>query len=323
MTKAKQVAGLDSGTEAVRGIRLVLRARLDELCQLGRTALDWASPEDVHNFRIALHRLRSAMRDFKPYLQLERLMAARRQLKTLAGALSAVRNQDVIIAELERLGREAPFELSEGIEVLKDEALRTRDHLLDELIKAANDAALIELQQEFTDGLEKMLERKTESYESNSPLSFRQAAHQIILVHLRKLQDLGSCLYQPFKTMRIYRTRIAAKSLRYALDLYGACWLEGPVESLAEEVARLQSSLGKLHDCDLVIRELSTRLSSSAREIPGAGVDAYEEQRRAAAVWLLCQLTRSRAKHYRDALMLWYEWESNDFDRRFFAILDD
>lgn len=296
-------------------MRLVLRARLDELCQLRRTALDWASPEDVHNFRISLHRLRSAMRDFKPYLQMERLLAVHRQLKTLSGALSAVRNQDVIIAELEMLRQEASFELSEGIEALKDEALRTRDHLLDELIRAASDAALISPQKEFTDGLEEIVERRIESNESQSLLSFCHAAHQIILVRLRKLQDLGECLYQPFKTVRIYRTRIATKRLRYALDLCGACWREGPVESLAEEVARLQSSLGKLHDCDLVIRHLSFWFSSSAR-------DAHERQRRA-AVWLLCELTKSRAKHFRDALMLWYEWESNDFERRLIAELDD
>src|ERR1041384_1703531 len=142
MSKAKQIVGLECSTDAIAGIRLVLRARIKEVSELGKTALQWSDAKDVHSFRIALHRLRSAMRDFKPYLQIEKLSPARRQLKDIAKSLSAVRNQDAVVAVVEKLQLESPFELSSGIQRFIDDALNIRDQRFNELIKAAGGEAL-------------------------------------------------------------------------------------------------------------------------------------------------------------------------------------
>ena len=68
MAKPGQIAGIDCDASAAGGIRLVLMFRLEEMCALRDEALDYGNPEGVHDMRVASRRLRSALRDFMPYL---------------------------------------------------------------------------------------------------------------------------------------------------------------------------------------------------------------------------------------------------------------
>ena len=111
--------------------------------------------------------------------------------------------------------------------------------------------------------------------------------------------------------------RLAAKYLRYAIELFATCWSE-PLLRFAKEIAKLQTSLGELHDCDLWIANLGTALQDSAAESAGAKM-----QERSAAVWLLDYFMKERSDHFRAALARWHEWETTGFQSRLAAILDD
>ena len=69
MAKAKRIKGIKCKTVASAGIKLVLVTRFEELYGFHETALDWSDPEGVHSMRVASRRLRSALRDFTPYLR--------------------------------------------------------------------------------------------------------------------------------------------------------------------------------------------------------------------------------------------------------------
>ena len=58
--------------------------------------------------RVASRRLRSALRDFAPYMNEKRVAGVRVELKKLADALGRVRDIDVEAAALEEAAREAP-----------------------------------------------------------------------------------------------------------------------------------------------------------------------------------------------------------------------
>src|ERR671932_1949973 len=109
MAKAKEIEGLDCGAWAARGMGLVLLTRLGEMCEHRAAALGPEGEDGVHDMRVASRRLRSVVRDFRPYLRGgKRLDAAREELRRLAGALGAVRDEDVAIRALEKLRPEAP-----------------------------------------------------------------------------------------------------------------------------------------------------------------------------------------------------------------------
>ena len=78
--------------------------------------------EAVHDMRVATRRLRSALRDFMPLMDKRPSKRVRKELKRLADALGAVRDQDVALVALEALQNEAEDEaIKEGIGKLLEE----------------------------------------------------------------------------------------------------------------------------------------------------------------------------------------------------------
>jgi hypothetical protein len=53
MTKAKEIVGFDCAGSAADGIKIVLSVRVEEMCELRASALDWTDLEGVHHMRVA------------------------------------------------------------------------------------------------------------------------------------------------------------------------------------------------------------------------------------------------------------------------------
>ncbi len=106
-------------------------------------------------------------------------------------------------------------------------------------------------------------------------MALEDAARRIVAVRTAELyafvpEALGERAVQPMHDMRI-----AAKRLRYLLELVGFCF--GPVGNEARERARdLQDVLGEIHDCDVMLE----RIAASRTREP-AGFDALAARFRA------------------------------------------
>jgi CHAD domain-containing protein len=315
MAKAKEIEGLDCEASASAGVRLVLRSRLEEMCAFRAAALAFDDPEGVHDMRVASRRLRSLVKDFSPSLRQRKLRYLKEDLKRVADALGAVRDEDVALMALEKLSMTAPPEVSAGFEQFANRRRRERDLARAELGEALTEEAIKEFQAEFNAALEYGLKpsrrRKGDERKAAHSLSFSQTGRDIILGLLRELQTLSASLYRPLKTKPLHRMRLAAKRLRYALELFSACW-GGQLNSFAKEIARLQTSLGELHDCDEWIAVIGAALSDGGEEIEGE----QAARDRSAAVWLLDYFVRERAGHFRAALARWHEWETTGFQKR-------
>jgi CHAD domain-containing protein len=336
MAKAQEIAGLDCDADAALGVPLVLRTRLEEMGQLRAAALNWTDVEGVHDMRVASRRLRSALKDFAPYLREKKLRRARDYLKAVADALGEVRDQDVAILALEELKKEAPDELAPGIELLTAERDAQREEARTRLQETISEGAIARLQGEFIFALEHGV--KTPRSQMNAAedeevaaavvvvvaVNFRHAGRDIIDASFRKLQKLSASLYEPFETEPLHEMRIAAKRLRYAIELFAQCWGES-LKSFAEEIAEMQSDLGVLHDCDEWIATLGERLRSQRSESSVTEAETetrVEEEKHRAAIWLLGQFSKARTKHYRAALARWHKWEEEGFIRNLMARLD-
>ena len=112
MAKARKIKGIDCNGAAGAGIKRVLEGRFREMAKLRDTALNWNDPEGVHSMRVSSRRLRSALRDFTPYLRKRGLASSLGQIKRIADALGEVRDQDVAIDALEKLRSTAPQDVS-------------------------------------------------------------------------------------------------------------------------------------------------------------------------------------------------------------------
>jgi hypothetical protein len=79
--------------------------------------------------------------------------------------------------------------------------------------------------------------------------SVEENARRIVQVRLDELLELGEKALDPNDEEALHDTRIAAKRLRYVLEMHVPVFGE-PAAAAAKEARKLQDILGEIHDCD-------------------------------------------------------------------------
>ena len=315
MARPKQIPGIDCDGPAADAIRVVLRTRLGEMCALRDQALNWSDPEGVHDMRVSSRRLRGALRDFMPCLRKRKLGEVMAQVKELADALGAVRDQDVAIIALQKLAAGAP----PGPAAIVDQIMVSRESIRKQarrdLQRTLQRLRLKQLQMDFVEAIEIATATKpgkSSNSSAHAVVSYRKIARRTILERLKEVEDLSEGMYQPLKMKPLHQMRIAAKRLRYALELFEPCW-GAELSAFAKRVAALQSSLGELHDADIWMDTFGKHLDH---------IEQQPKEQKAAALWLLDHFVRLHAKHLRNTLSKWSDWEAKDVGSQIRSAVD-
>jgi CHAD domain-containing protein len=92
--------------------------------------------------------------------------------------------------------------------------------------------------------------QKVEGLDPVAPL--RPNAARIVRTRLDELRSFAPAALEPSAAATQHDMRIAAKRLRYVLEVVGPCF--GPEAQAARDAAkRLQGVLGEIHDCDVML----------------------------------------------------------------------
>jgi CHAD domain-containing protein len=308
MAKAKRIKGIKCNSAARHGIKLVLLTRFAELREFREAALEWSDPEGVHSMRVASRRLRSALRDFMPYVRKHALSSALKSLKEIADALGEVRDQDVAILALEKLETHTPAHSSSTLKQFIDASKEKRQQSREKLISILEADHLHQLEMSFIAGVEEA----TSQQDRDPEVTFLQMSHSVILGRLKELEKLSEGLFRPFEVETLHEMRIAAKRLRYAIELFQQCQGRS-VATYAKRAARIQTALGDLHDCDVWIESFGNEVSKARKQKDAEQLAAY--------VWLLSHFVKLRTKHLRQAFDLWRQWEIHDTSDKLRATL--
>jgi CHAD domain-containing protein len=92
--------------------------------------------------------------------------------------------------------------------------------------------------------------RRVEGLDPNGPL--HPNAARIVRTRLDELRGFADRALAPDAGAEQHNMRIAAKRLRYALEIVGPCIGE-ETKAARDAAKQLQSVLGDLHDCDLML----------------------------------------------------------------------
>ena len=260
--------------------------------------------------RVASRRLRSALRDFQPYLRKRGLTSVQKRLRNLAGSLGEVRDHDVAILALEELEKKAPATVSPTLKQFIETRKERREQAREDLKSALDKTQLDQLQSDFvaavdgaTDGA-KMV--------SKLQITYLQMSRAVIADRLKELEKLSADVYKPFEVETLHDMRIAAKRLRYAVELFQSCWGRS-IGLYAKRAARLQTALGDLHDCDVWIESFGSAINDARKQ--------KQDEQVAAFVWLLSHFIKLRSKHLRRAFTEWTAWEAQDLSAKLRASL--
>ncbi|MGK9167843.1 CHAD domain-containing protein [Inquilinus limosus] len=211
-------------------------------------AEDGGDPGGVHQMRVALRRLRSALALFKKTVPSPTLDWLRDEAKWLAGALGPARDWDVFlnatVAPLESLRPEDP-----GIGVLRAAAMRQREAGYAAVRQALADPRCTRLHLTLGEWLER---RGWRDHASTATLTalvepIDGLAGRLIARAHRKVATRGRHLAQLDPHQR-HQVRIALKRLRYAMDFFRPLYPDKRAKPFATQLSRLQDAFGHLND---------------------------------------------------------------------------
>jgi CHAD domain-containing protein len=128
---------------------------------------------------------------------------------------------------------------------------------------------------------------------------------QIVAVRLDELCGFMPQARDPAQVTALHDLRIAAKRLRYVLELFGPCF--GPyAPTAAKKAKKLQAIVGEIHDCDVTLPRVEQLL---------AGVPAHDPTYRGLAS-LAVVLRARRAQRFEQFLEFWTGLERDGFRAR-------
>ena len=300
MAKAAQVAAPVQAEDPQEWLAGVLRQRFQDVLSHRAAALDPSQTDGIHDMRVAIRRLRSMIRDFAEIVEKFPLKAVRKDLTRLADSLGEVRDADVAIKSLEKTKSKVDDdqEIADGIDGFEVRFHERRSTAFEKLGPALSDAAVAKISTRFEKALDSVLGQR--SLFAASTLD--DAQDEIISNRIDDLSKFTDALYDPHGIRRLHKLRIAAKHLRYAAELFSRNESDG-IGQTADTIAKMQSHLGTVHDCDVWIEQFRSGLKAKKR-------NALDGPERRTAEWLLSRFVHRREKAYRKALRLWSDWEN-------------
>jgi len=254
---------LDPELPALQATRAVLRQELDQLLLQEDGLRRDLDPEFLHDWRVALRRSRTGLRQMKRALPAPEVERFSVELRHYSGQSGALRDLDVFLADLARLG--------EGLALDELTAFAAQE-------RAGEHARFAPLLED--ERYRSFLADWRVFLEDQELGAAPPAASEPVLVHVtRRLERRRHVLFTHGKRLgprsahtELHALRIECKKLRYLLDLFRSLFRPADVEALVAAVKRFQGALGEANDAVVqmaLLEGLAGRMHAEGRASAG------------------------------------------------------
>jgi CHAD domain-containing protein len=233
---------------------VLLRQRLETLID-ALPAAQSGDPHSVHAARVASRRLRAALPVLRKSLDDQAISKARTRVRRMTRALGPVRELDVALQSLEELA---------GRGVTSARAINHVRRVIVEERSARRRAMLDEITPRRVERLRRELAAVGSGPEARvRPEAIKDAARRVErrARELARVIEKAGSLYVP---ERLHLVRVAAKKLRYAMEVERELKRSRAVARI-RQLKALQDCLGRLHDLHI----LSEKTRSARSQVPG------------------------------------------------------
>ena len=264
--------------------------------------------EYIHRMRVASRRLRSALALFQDTLPRKKFADWDNQVKRITRALGVARDTDVQIAALDECLRILPeLRFKSGIERLKLRLQQRRQLLQAKVLKALDDWEAGAIGEEMSQSLRQTLvQARLNQVEAVSPLVF-QRAYSNISLRLEEFLSYESCVRRPEQIAELHAMRIAAKRLRYTVEIFAPLY-EDELKEPLKAVREAQELLGDIHDCDVWAQYLPEFIEQErARALEYMGHARSFGRLATGLVYFQQNRRQRRDQRYRDFVEFWEE----------------
>lgn len=149
-------------------------------------------------------------------------------------------------------------------------------------------------------------------YAVNPQASLLSNAPLMLHTRLEELYQFSPYISDPARVEELHNMRIAAKRLRYTLEIFAPCFTGKDFSKLYEQVKSVQEQIGEIHDRDVRGPLLQSFMEGHMGERPEIRVGLER----------LIQAQQSeRAKLYRTFIAYWNKLQKQGFKRNFLQML--
>jgi inorganic triphosphatase YgiF len=268
-----QPAALTGNDSTAVALRRVIAAQLEQLRENDPGTRLGRDPEALHDMRVAIRRMRAALRAFNEGAAARLRTHLRNELRWLGRVLGAVRDLDVQLENLERHGSALPGTYRDGLEPFRRHLESLRADRRASLLSALDSPRYVRLLVRLEVFAASKPGRSPRGAQME-PLGRRGA----VLVkkafkHLRAAGDEAGPIVAP---ERLHNLRLRAKRARYLLEFL-ADITGKPGRRLAKRLIRVQDLLGIISDSVVAAALVCQYLDESATKTAASTSLALQE----------------------------------------------
>jgi CHAD domain-containing protein len=267
--------------------------------------------ELIHRARVATRRLRAALPLFSQCFKPKNLKKWLEDIRDITRALGAARDSDVQIELVQKvLEKIKDDELRPGVERLLVRLQQQREQAQPDVADAVTAFFEKDLITELHETLDPLNKREDEVI-IHTPALYLHSA-QSITSRLEEFLAYHEIIFDPEKVTELHEMRIAAKRLRYTMEVFAPLYSEELKEQL-QAVRKIQDLLGDIHDCDVWMEFLPEFVDLErvrTRDYYGSeepfarlapGIEYFRRSR-----------FESRQTLYRELLVRWQTWQDEN-----------
>ena len=268
-------------------------------------------PEYVHRMRVASRRFRNALEIFGFSFSEKDLSRWLKSIKNITGALGKARDKDVqiIFVQNKLLEIEDP-KLAPGLKRiilrLKQNRSDCQEQVSLSLSALTNSKELAEIQSRVAS-----MGRIPPTVPETSPALYR-LGWEIILKQLQEFLAFEVFIADSSNISQLHAMRIAAKKLRYSLEIFSPVYLD-ELNSYLQAVRQTQDYLGTIHDSFVWNQYLSNFISEEKKRAiafygVARGIHALEPGIKYLTQWQL----KNYQDQYQSFISSWQIWQANN-----------
>jgi CHAD domain-containing protein/CYTH domain-containing protein len=223
-------------------------------------------PERLHQFRVALRKLRALLAQTKGLFAPDWLAIHRPALAEIMRSTSQKRDLDVALEHIEVYRAMIPEDYHPGLERLRS-YLQEREEALRQSLEASLRSASLETEFQalmdfaLSDSMEGLDEEK-----GRLPVLF--PVKERLKRRYRRVLHKGAKLDRDSEAAEYHQERIEVKKLRYLMEFFAPIFEEKSYRRLLRELKKIQTTLGDHQDLEVQREELLTFASSPELQDP-------------------------------------------------------
>lgn len=272
-----------------------------------------ADIEFLHDFRVAVRRLRSAIGQVREVFPPDRVETLRRELRWLGRVTGPKRDHDVFLETFDEYLEDLPDWVRGGLEGLRAFLVSREEHEQEELVAALDSERYRRLIAELKAVARPRQGAKGEpELPANATRPIWEVAGESLHRAAKKVRKRAAAVGSETPAEQVHRLRIQGKKYRYLLEMFRSLYPKGELSAEIKTLKKLQEVLGTFND--LAVQGATLRRLASKMEA---------EEEVATAIGFLIARLEERQKDIRDhlgaALEKYLQPENRRRERKLFA----